>query len=383
MLQVGMIGCGNAGNQTVEEMFKSYPDIPVMAINCSENDMVTISDDIPKKLIGDGKGAGKNRSEAKKFLAQKIQDLMGDPVFKETFANLDIVFIVSSAGGGTGSGISLLLTKIIKATCKKVFPIPVGILPTISEAYSTQGNALEYLSELYTLLESPTYMLYDNEKAAKLPTNRMMEEVNRSIVKDVNVLRGFYNISTKYASIDEKDALTIITTPGRLMLASSTGIREKELGDTTIEDMIIDSIKKCYHVDLQRDRNVNRTGVIAILSETLLNGFDSHMPKVQELIGTPIEEFEHLALTPERSMPNNVFLIMSGLSKANERIRDINNRIEEINKAQQIEKDNDELDADIIEAINGKKIYRKDEPVGDKADVSSLFEAFGVDLSTL
>lgn len=380
MLQVGVIGCGNAGNQTVELIHKMYPEIPVLALNCSENDMVTISDDVPKKLIGDGKGAGKNRSEAKKFLSQKITDLMSDETFRNTFSELEIVFVVSSAGGGTGSGIALLLSKVMKVAFTKTFLIPVGILPAVSEAYSTQGNSLEYLNELYTLMENPTYMLYDNERGTKLSTNRMMEEVNRQIASDINVLRGAYNISTKYMSIDERDALTLITTPGRIFVASVTDIKEKDLGEITIEDMILDRIKKNYHVPIQMDHVVNRTGVIANLSEPLLSGFDSHLPRVQEVVGSPVEEFEHLSVTPDRKMANHVFFIMSGLSDVNDRIEEINERIREIEEAQRQMEDVSDLDTNVIAGVNSKRIYRASEevPADRKADVSQIFKDFGV-----
>ena len=62
MLHVGVIGCGNAGNQTVSTLAAKYQDIPVLAINCSENDLSTVGNNILKKVVGDGKGAGKNRA---------------------------------------------------------------------------------------------------------------------------------------------------------------------------------------------------------------------------------------------------------------------------------------------------------------------------------
>ena len=72
MLQVGVIGCGNAGNQTVSASYAKYKDIPVLAINCSEKDLSTVDKNILQKVVGDGKGAGKNRTESKKFMAQRV-----------------------------------------------------------------------------------------------------------------------------------------------------------------------------------------------------------------------------------------------------------------------------------------------------------------------
>ena len=39
MLKVGLIGCGNAGNQVLRDAKISYPDMALVAINSSENDL--------------------------------------------------------------------------------------------------------------------------------------------------------------------------------------------------------------------------------------------------------------------------------------------------------------------------------------------------------
>lgn len=387
MLKVGVIGCGNAGNQTVSAANTKYPDIPVLAINCSENDLATVNQNIVRKVIGDGKGAGKNRAESKKFLAQGLSDLVSDEDVKKFMKGLDIVFIVSSTGGGTGSGMSLLLAKVLTRGFPEVFPITVGILPSISEALSTQANTIEYLSELYTLLENPTYMLYDNEKGSciGLPTSKMMESVNNQIVEDINILRGNYNVPTKYTSIDEKDAKILITTPGRLVVASLYNLSDRMLETRGVEDILCDYIKAGgFHVPIQRDKIIKRMGVIVNMYSELLNEFDSSLPKVQGFVGAAVEGFEHLAETESRKMPNHVFLIMAGLTKINDRIATINDRIKEINDAQNQREDDDELDIDLTKVVTEKKAYRESSSTTcPKADVSDIFTAFGVNIDNL
>ena len=67
MLQVGVIGIGNTGNQ-IATLAMNELKIPVLAINSSEKDLETVPDSVPKKLISSTKGlsqgAGKNRSLA-------------------------------------------------------------------------------------------------------------------------------------------------------------------------------------------------------------------------------------------------------------------------------------------------------------------------------
>lgn len=388
MLQVGVIGCGNAGNQTVSAMAAKYRDIPVLAINCSERDLSTVSKDILQKVVGDGKGAGKNRTESKKFLAQSISDLVSDKDVSAFMHGLDIVFIVSSTGGGTGSGMSLLLSKVLSKGFPEVFPIPVGILPSVNEALSTQTNTIEYLNELYTLLDNPTYMLYDNEKGTcvGMSTSKMMEAVNNQIVEDINILRGYYNTVTKYTSIDDKDAKVLITTPGRLVVASLFNLVEQSLQNRSIDDRLCDFIKaEGFHAPVQRDKIVKRTGVIVNMTADLLNEFDSSLSKkVQGFIGIAVEGFEHLAETENRKLPNNVFLILAGLTKINDRIAIINERIKEITDAQNQSEDDDEMDMSLVEAVAAKKEYRSQTARSEqKTDVGGIFAEFGIDVDNL
>ncbi len=205
MLNVGIIGIGNAGNQ-VAALGNANLNIPVFAINSSEKDLETLPAGIPKKLIKDAsglsKGAGKDRKLAKQYLKDTILSFISGEDMTEFMKNLDFCFIVSSTGGGTGSGTAPVMTTILNRTFPDVKTILVGILPVDSEALSSHVNTLEYLTELYNNLPDQTYMLYDNDKLAGESSYHIMEEVNNEIVKDIDVLRCSFNYTTKYDSID-------------------------------------------------------------------------------------------------------------------------------------------------------------------------------------
>ena len=380
MLKVGLIGIGNAGNQ-VATLASEKLGIDVFAINSSRQDFDTIPDSIPKKLIGDEKGAGKNRSDAKAFLKKQIMDLMSDEDFKNFMVSKEVVYICSSTGGGTGSGMAPIMSSIIGNSFKnsdgsdKII-ILIGILPTLLEAYSTQVNTLDYLTELYQTLEDPTYMLYDNDKLSKKSTCEMMKSINLSIVDDISVMMGMHTPTTPYASIAEKDMKDILNTQGRIVIASLTDLKEKDLDETTIEDLLINDIKTNTHSGLQRDKVVIRTGVITNLSENISSTFNTHIPKIQEFIGSPVDEFEHIYVNSDRKMPNNVFLIMSGLSKINDRIRKINDRIEEIEEAQKGNDDDDDaLSEHDVNKLNEKRNYRRSSENSD-VNLKDIFSRF-------
>lgn len=376
MLNVSVIGLGNAGSQ-VAALAMEKLGVAALAINSSEKDLQTIPSSVPHVLIGDTKGAGKERSAAKKFLKDSIMSIINDKELDKIF-DVDVIFVVSSTGGGTGSGASLMFTNIISEVFSDVKVITIGILPTLKEALSTQLNSIEYMQELYKTLDGCTYMLYDNDKLTKLPSTTMMQTINESIVNDIDVIRGTYQMPTKFSSIDEKDMGNIITTRGRIAIASLTDIKEKDLDETTIEDMIIRQFKTNAHCELQRDKIVHRTGVISNLSDRINEKFDSHIPVVQEFIGAPVEEFEHVAINSDRHIPNNIFLIAAGLTQVNDRIRKINDRIEEINELQKQKEEESELGAIDFDEMSGKIERNTTAKSSENIDLKGIFSKFDV-----
>lgn len=382
MLKVGIIGIGNAGNQ-VAVLANEELRLPVMAINSSEKDLETVPDSVPKKIITDkdkqSQGAGKNRKLAKSYLKDSIMGFLSSEEVKEFITSLDVVMIVSSTGGGTGSGTAPLMTSIINSTFAGVKTILVGILPVNGEALSSHVNTLEYLNELYTSLPDQTYMLYDNDKLGNIPSYQMMEKVNREVIKDVNVIQCKYNVTTKFDSIDEEDMQRIISFPGRIVVARLEDIKEKDCDNTTLEDMLIDNLKKNCHVEAQRDKKVTASGVITNLSLALSETFDNHIPKVREFIGTPIHDFNHIAINEDRKMPNNVFLILSGLTPVNDKIHKISDRVDEINERQkQMEEENALNDIQLKDLSDKVSDQDKKDGIGDtdKVDLQSIFSKF-------
>ena len=377
MLEVGIIGIGNTGNQ-VASLAKEKLGIPVLAINSSEKDLETVPNNIPKKLITDkdglSSGAGKDRQLAKTYLKDSITNLLKDQEIMELISPLDVVFIVSSTGGGTGSGTAPLLANIIEARFVDTKVIMVGVLPVNSEALSAHVNTLEYLNELYKVMENQTYMLYDNDKCAGLPSYKLLDKVNNEIVEDINVLRCNYNYTTKLDSIDDRDAKRLISFAGRIVVSRVEDFKEKDTDNMTIEDMLIDNIKKNCHVEAQRDKKIMASGIITNLSQTLTEEFDNNIPKVRDFMGDPIHAFNHIYVNDDRKMPNNVYLIMSGLSPVNDRINIISDRIDEIEERQKTLESDDALSSVSLNALSSK-ISDKDK--GSESTTVDLKDIFG------
>lgn len=375
------MGIGNTGGQVAARAHERL-GIPVVAMNSSDKDLETLGEDIPRIKIGDkngiAQGAGKDRATAKKYLKESLVKVLSDEYIVDFVSNLEVLFVVGSTGGGTGSGTAPVTTSILKHQFVETKIILVGVLPTDSEALSSHVNTLEYLNELYSEMADQTYMLYDNDKLAKMPSYQMMQKVNDEIVSDINVLRLFYNTATRYDSIDEKDMGRLISPPGRVMVSRLEGIKEKDCDTKSIEDMLIENIKTNCHVESQRDGRVAASGIITNLSESLSESFDNHIPNVRKFTGEPVHDFNHIYINPDRKMDNNVFLILSGLSPINDRVNKISDRIQSIEDAQKEIDEENALSAMNLGQLSSKISEKKEEQAEADVDVTAIFKQFGM-----
>lgn len=372
MLKVAIIGTGNAGNQVADLGFKELK-IPAIAINSSEGDLSNVS--IDKLSIGT-QGTGKDRTIAKEYLLSNFDNILkvsSDNKLFNLINDKELVFIVSSTGGGSGSGTAPILYEFLM----KMFPaksfILVGILPELRESLAAQQNTIEYLKEVQNI-NGINYMLYDNERRNKLPISNILLSVNNDIIEDINILRGMYQFPTPLNSIDEKDTFKIVNTPGMINVSKVSDIKDKDLDNNMVEDLLINYIKNnSCGCEMERDGIVKRTGLIINLSPKLQKFIDKSLPKVREIIGEPVESFEHDYINYAEEI-NRAILILAGLSIPDDRIEKIINRINETMKLLNVNKSSSLLNSTPDESV--KELRREESRVATNFNASELFEKY-------
>lgn len=338
--KIAIIGVGNCGSQVANLAEKKYGELfDTVYINSSESDLSMVSTETGLKFkIGNKdevEGSGKNRLKMKEYLMEAINDILSNETFQECICEKKYCFVVSSAAGGTGSGATPALLEILRQMFPDTNFILIGVLPQISASLMEQGNALEFLNELYdTLGEDTTYMIYDNEMTSDFPPTKALEIVNENIVEDIRILSGVDNYPTPYESIDEADMESIITTPGRLLVVRvNKGLIEKDMEDNVLDDIIIKTIKKSAHAETDRNKKVVRWGIITYFTDACNKLYTPDLEKVREFIGTPVERFNHNAINDKSENFNFLYMIASGLSPINDRVKKITDRIEELKNA--------------------------------------------------
>ena len=375
MIRLGLIGIGNCGNQVVS-LAKETKDIPGIAINTSDKDLENVKN-LTVFKIGSSKGAGKSRDKAKAYVKQMMKQLLSQEKFKSHIDENDVVAVVASTGGGTGSGISVMLTHLLSTMYVDKRFILVHVLPSLKESLAAQQNTIEYLKEMNNF--NATYMSYDNGCKDGLPSNVMMKQMNEEIVEDLAVIRGDYLLSTPFTSIDEEDLTKILEVPGRLVVHRVYDIKEKDIDKVGIEDMLIQKLSDTtYSTELHNDNRVMKMGVILNVTEKLSNKIDTNFTEFKNQIGNPIEGFEHVAIIePSMNLKNRAIVISSGLSLPEDRIEKINERIQEIldeiEKQKQVNSILDSIETDKIKGLRG---IRNDSNGPDEIDIDDFLSKY-------
>lgn len=378
MLKTAIIGVGNAGGN-VAKLVHEEASFPAIALNTSNQDLSAIGDSIPVLLFGDGKGIGKNRDGSKEELKKSVQALVSDEKMLNVLNGAELIFVVSSCGGGTGSGTALILATIVGISYPNATVIPIGIAPQLSEGFGSQLNFVDYYSDLKKKADALSYMIYDNNQYANLPHKQMIDTVNHQICRHIQVLSGVFNNQTDLDSIDDRDMITIVSAPGRLIVADATDIKERDVDSSdAIEKMLIEDLKNSAIAEPQRDGRVTSSGIIADISEKL--PFNPMIPTVQEYIGVPVDSFQHISINTDKAIGNNVYLILSGLSLIRDRKDRATEIIKERNKKQmEIEAEEDD-DDDLSELRNykNKRVLKKKEKPTETATFDDIFKSFGM-----
>lgn len=330
LLKIAVIGTGNCGSMLANDACEAL-GLDGAAINGSERDLrlVTCPRVVPFKT-GDGKGTGKDRDTAKKFFLED-SGLTLDKKFISIIENNDVIIVSTSTGGGYGSGSSTeLLELLIEMYPTKVF-IAAGVLPFQSEQYTAFEGTKLWLRELSKL--NVAYMLYDNNQFTGMTPNKAAKMVNENFVKDIRVLQGDFIGRTFTGGIDERDMLTVLSAPGRIVVDSIEGLEPSDIKGGSIIRTLADHIKEASaHAEMVSDKEISASAMMYTLGED----FDDFKGAIKEDLQTQFGA--HIKDTTNFSDDdgNSVAVVLSGLSAPNMVIDRIINKAatlgEDINK---------------------------------------------------
>lgn len=203
---IGLGACG--GNIALGFQKKNYH---TLFINGSEQDNQSLQGARNVLRLEGFDGCGGNRKNAELALANNLDVLEEIKKIKE-----DIIFLVFSTGGSTGSGIAPIMCDLLlelnedgsfqKTVCC------IAVLPKRTEALQKHINAYQCIQELSEKTEIGSCILIDNNK---------MDDVMKINAVIINLLDLFLTDESysKRGNVDKSERLTMLEQRGALLLS--------------------------------------------------------------------------------------------------------------------------------------------------------------------
>lgn len=304
-----LIGIGAGGNKAAICAVKNQViDIDnTMLINSTLKDIPKDYDGTAIEFSNSYGGCGKERKMSYELCSNSIQD---GTIPLEDFLHIgkddqaELVVLVSSTEGGTGSGSTPLLAKYIR----EVFGISVHVFLFIGFQEDVRGtkNTVEVFQELQNNFATEAVKL--KKYLPECNNNRIKAEEKADIdfCKKLSVLIGLQLRDSDH-NIDPTDLLKISTTDGYMVIESAI-IEDKIKNRDQFRKVIIDMIDNSKTLDIDTPSQTRLAVIININKDS--TDYIDYDDIITERFGQCYDKFEHIQ--DEGDMEQFVAFISAG-----------------------------------------------------------------------
>lgn len=263
------IGAGG-GNVGTSFYLAGYPSLFVNSAKL-DLDSLTEVDAKYKYHIPGGEGCNKDRKKSKELFRKDIDNIINE--IKEKMPGIEYLFIISSAGGGTASGVLASMKRIVMNELDLKACIIVTILPnTKAESVKALINAYETLAEIEQLEEPCMTIILDNDKNVnKMRINEMFFCYLDALLTNSS--------SSVLGNVDNAEIEEMISTSG-MAIISKLG---KDKSDT---QQLISTFHNNIYAPLEDDKVIKYIGLI-----NSGNGKDIGVEDIYNETGIPLDTF--------------------------------------------------------------------------------------------
>ncbi len=334
-LKIMVTGIGNAGSQVAAKARRLGYN--AFVINSSYKDLrdEVLSDSIPSFIIGnEARGAGKARGLAKKLFKETGRDLFSpESIFKKMVEESDVVFVIGSTAGGTGSGVAPTLIELLKQMYSNKIIIYYGILPKDSDSPTAQANCLNCVQEIRDL--NIPFMLADLAYYEGVSNDIAYEQIGIHMTETINVVSGMYLNYSSNGMIDENDMRVIISEPGYMAAYMLNKVTPEMIEKESIQSQLVKLIKKSPAADINKDKKVNQLGVIVNAPEEVVESSKTgNYDELNEYVGIPYGVFENYSTSNTSS--GQFIVLYSGMNVSMARLERSKAKIEAKKKQDEI-----------------------------------------------
>lgn len=264
--EILFIGIGQAGGNLVDELLGKNRRIAGICINTNAADVEALTNITTKPIIfPNANGAGRDRDTAKSYMTDASNTLMLMDNLESYLNTKKHIYIAFSTGGGTGSGLTPAILKLMEMKRPDVQFNLVVMLPKSNESRLAHSNTIECWNELDKLNNIGSIFLVDNNK------RRKVEGINREFVRLFN---NFLNSPNPHKSVVmDKKELSIIAEAKGLMAIYDLDKFLDEPSDVIKESIDEDSIfilknDKCAYMGLSAPEDFDFDGMFGAFNPT-------------------------------------------------------------------------------------------------------------------
>lgn len=232
-----LIGDGQCGCNQVYEIKKKNKKVHALYVNSSKRDLdcleETPNNTLNKLIFVSNDGSGRQRSVAQSYL-MRDENTNGLDSKLKGFSQQKMVFVFTSAGGGTGSGTALMICAWLLRTRPDMIVNLVVTLPFKRESNTIFENTVSFWNDLIDARDDKSDSYLPNLHSIYLVDNskrNTAEEINEELANAFNSLFNMTD-SSKSGSFDETDSEKLLSANGLC------GIYDFDLPDTDLIEYV-------------------------------------------------------------------------------------------------------------------------------------------------
>ena len=335
-MRTRLIGLGAAGNKAAIEAVERgiIPCNNVMLLNSTLKDIpadyITRNGAVCYQFTGAYGGCGKERSRSYELCSATLENddiKLGQFLGIDTDEEAELVVLVSSTEGGTGSGASPLVADYIN----QVYGLPVHIFGLAGFEDDVRGmrNTVDFFKDMkdtFAVECISNQRFLDDAKGNRLKAEAL---ANTEFATKLSVLMGIA-IRDAVHNIDPTDLLKLSTQTGYMMIESYI-FKDKIKTQAQFQQAVTEMIAHSKALDPAGSEK--KLGVIINIREEATDYID--YSEIEDKFGVPYERYEHIQ--HEEEMPEFISFIAGGLDMPIESVEETYNKykesLEKVNKA--------------------------------------------------
>lgn len=364
-----LIGTGAAGNKAVLTAIDKgvIPEDQVIFINSTSKDFPAgAKAENCIVLSPQDNGCGKERSTAKEYTLQAIKSQKLN--LAEKAEDVDIVVVVTSLEGGTGSGSAPIIAKYTDQMLGKNTHI-VGFTGFEEDVRGLQ-NTIEFFKELDDEFTVQTIRNSEFLREARGNKYRAEELANIELARRIDILLGNGLINSSQ-NIDSTDIYKVVNTTGYMTVEKAV-INGELLSVEDFDKICKNMVLKSKSIKSE-DKALSRLGVIINVAEEHEDAIDTTYRVFKEAYGIPYECFTQKQYD---GSDEYISFIASGMKMPLDEVKAIHQRY--VEETQKVDKKEDTFFSEVGglkgEAIDSR--FNMGTPSNNKKDTISQDDFF-------